>query len=218
VHASRHRLIAVEGVIGAGKTSLAQRLVAHYGAEGIFERPDDNPFLARYYAEGAQYALATQLFFLFQRIEQMRELRQLDLFRRSSVADFLLDKDPLFAQLTLSPEELALYNKIFAALKPQAPRPDLVIFLQAPVSVLQDRIERRGRPYERGLAEPAMSGYLTALTDAYNRFFYHYTEAPLLIVNAEHFDFVQRADHLTVLIERIEALRGGREYLNTDET
>jgi len=218
MHPPRYRLIAVEGVIGAGKTSLAQRLVEHYGGEGIFERPDDNPFLARFYAEGSRHALATQLFFLFQRIEQMRDLKQLDLFRRGTVADFLFDKDPLFAQLTLSPDELALYNKIFATLKPQAPRPDLVIFLQAPVSVLQARIEKRGRPYERSLAEQSTSGYLAALTDAYNRFFYHYAEAPLLIVNAEHFDFVQRTDHLAILIERIEAMRGGREYLNTDET
>lgn len=216
-HPSRYRLIAVEGPIGAGKTSLAQRLAEHYGVEGLFERPDDNPFLARFYQDGARHALATQLFFLFQRIDQLRELTQLDLFRRGTVADFLIDKDPLFAQLTLSAGELALYNRIFAALRPQAPRPDLVILLQAPVALLQSRIEKRGRPYERSLAEGSRTGYLAALTDAYNRFFYHYDEAPLFVVNAQHFDFVRRSDDFALLVERIEAMRGRREYLNASE-
>ena len=212
-----HRLIAVEGVIGAGKTSLAQRLADHYGVESLLERPEDNPFLANFYREGSRHALATQLFFLFQRIEQLRELGQLDLFRRATVADFLLDKDPLFAQLTLSSDELILYNKIFAALKPQATRPYLVIFLQAPVSVLQQRIEQRGRPYERTLAQPSRSGYLAALADAYNRFFYHFDEAPLLIVNAEHLNFVEKTSDFELLVQRIEAMRGRREYFNVDE-
>jgi len=217
MHPPRHRLIAVEGAIGAGKTSLAARLAEHYGADGLFEKPDENPFLPRFYQEGARHALATQLFFLFQRVDQLRELAQLDLFRRGTVADFLLDKDALFARLTLSAEELTLYNRIFSVLKPQAPRPDLVIFLQAPVPVLQARIEQRGRPYERLLAEPSRAGYLSSLTEAYNRFFYHYDEAPLLIVNAEHFDFVRRPDDVALLVEHIAGMRGRREYFNTEQ-
>lgn len=212
-----YRLIAVEGVIGAGKTSLAQRLAEHYGVESLLERPDDNPFLPKFYREGSRHALATQLFFLFQRIEQLRELAQLDLFRRATVADFLLDKDPLFAQLTLSPDELILYNKIFAALKPQAPRPDLVIFLQASVPVLRQRIERRGRSYERSLSEPSKSGYLAALTEAYNRFFYHYDEAPLFVINSDHLNFIERPDDFKLLVQRIEGMRGRREHFNIEE-
>jgi deoxyguanosine kinase len=215
--APRHRFIAIEGVIGAGKTSLARRLAEHYGVEGLFERPDENPFLARFYEEGGRHALAAQLFFLFQRVEQLRELNQLDLFRSGTVADFLFDKDRLFAQLTLSSDEMSLYDKIFQTLKPQAPTPDLVIYLQAPLATLRQRIERRARPYEASLLDEPRSAYLSALSEAYNQFFHHYEEAPLFIVNSEHLNFVDRPADFALLVERIEAMRGPREYFNADQ-
>ncbi len=215
--APRARLIAIEGAIGAGKTSLARRLAAHLGAELLLEQPDDNPFLARFYAEGARHALATQLCFLFQRIDQFRDLAQPDLFQSGTVADFLFDKDPLFARLTLSDDELQLYERIYATLKPQAPLPDLVVFLQAPVSVLQARIERRSRPYERSLTEGTGVRYLGSLVDAYNRFFHNYEEAPVFIVNCEHLNLADNDVHFQLLVDRMTQMRGMREYLNAED-
>jgi deoxyadenosine/deoxycytidine kinase len=204
------RYVVVEGPIGAGKTSLAQGLARRLDADALLEAPQDNPFLERFYADMPRYALATQLNFLFQRADQLRALAQPDLFGRATVADFLLDKDPLFARLNLSDDEYALYEKIYAHLKPQTPMPDLVVYLQAPVATLIARVHRRGVDHERSIPET----YLARLADAYSRFFYGYDEAPLLIVNSERLNFVDDPAHFDLLLSRIRGMRGRREFFN----
>src|SRR5215471_11021668 len=193
----RCRYIVVDGPIGAGKTSLAQQLAHHLDADALLEAPEANPFLARFYEDMRRFALPTQLNFLFQRVDQIRGLAQLDMFRRVTVADFLLDKDPLFARLNLLDDEFALYDKVYSHLKPQTPTPDLVIYLQAPVNTLVERVHKRGVDYERNISEH----YLARLADAYSRYFYSYEAAPLLIVNSERLNFVDDSEHLQLLIE-----------------
>ena len=207
---SKCRYIVVEGPIGAGKTSLAQALAKHLDADALLEAPQDNPFLARFYADMPRYALATQLNFLFQRVDQLRGLAQLDFFARPTVADFLLDKDPLFAHLNLTDDEVVLYDKIYSHLKPQMPTPDLVVYLQAPVPTLVSRVHRRGVDYERAIPEV----YLARLADAYSRYFYQYDDAPLMIVNSERLNFVDDAEHFELLVSRIGGMRGRREFFN----
>jgi len=208
--AARFRHIVVEGPIGVGKTSLARRLGESIGAHLLLEQPEANPFLARFYREPARHALATQLFFLFQRIQQLAELRQLDLFRTHVVGDFLLEKDPLFARLTLADDELKLYEQLYAQLAPRAPAPDLVIYLQAPAETLIERVARRGNA-----AEAAITGeYLRRLADSYAHFFHHFDAAPLLVVNAEHLNPVGRDEDYALLVSHIERMRGRREYFN----
>ncbi|MBS0321261.1 MAG: deoxynucleoside kinase [Proteobacteria bacterium] len=202
--------IVVEGPIGAGKTSLARELALHLRADTLLEKPEDNPFLARFYADMPRYALPAQLTFLFQRADQLRALAQMDMFRRPTVADFLLDKDPLFARLNLNDDEYALYDKVFQHLKPQTPTPDLVIYLQAPVGTLSERVQRRGVDYERTM--PA--DYLARLAEGYTRFFYQYDEAPVLIVNSERLNFVANPDHFSLLLARIAGMRSRREFFN----
>ena len=204
------RYIVVEGPIGSGKTSLAHVLAQHVGGEELFERPEENPFLERFYSDIARYALATQLTFLFQRVDQLAGVGQFDMFRRATVADFLLDKDPLFARLNLSDAEYRLYEKVYSHLKPQTPTPDLVIYLQAPVDTLVERVHRRGVDFERKIT----AGYLARLADAYSRHFYGYDAAPLLIVNSERLNFVDNREHVSLLLARIAAMRGPREFFN----
>ncbi|HET9750697.1 MAG TPA: deoxynucleoside kinase [Casimicrobiaceae bacterium] len=204
------RYVVIEGPIGAGKTSLARELAVRLSADELLEQPADNPFLARFYDDMPRFALPTQLTFLFQRVDQLRGLAQLDLFRRPTVADFLLDKDPLFARINLSDEEYRLYDKVYAHLKPQTPTPDLVIYLQAPVDTLVERVHRRGVAFEQSI--PAE--YLARLADAYTRYFYQYTDAPLLIVNSERLNFVDQREHVDLLLERIGHMRGQREFFN----
>ncbi len=204
------RYVVVEGPIGAGKTSLARQLAEHLAADPLLEEPEDNPFLGRFYADMPRYALPTQLTFLFQRVDQLRTLAQLDLFRRPTIADFLLDKDPLFARLNLTDDEYALYARIYRHLEPQVPTPDLVIYLQAPVDTLLARVRQRGVRFEQAIPDE----YLARLADAYARFFYAYEAAPLLIINSERLDFVHDPAHFRMLLDRIANLRGQREFFN----
>ena len=206
----KHRHIVVEGPIGCGKTSLARRLAERLGAEVLLEDPKANPFLAQFYRDMRRYALPTQLFFLFQRVQQLEGLRQPDLFAKPIVADFTLAKDPLFARLTLDDAEYQLYAKIYDHVQPQAPVPDLVIYLQASIETLVQRVKKRGNPMEAGIDED----YLRRLSEAYTRYFHAYSASPLLIVNSERLNFVESREHFDLLIERINAMRGGREFFN----
>jgi deoxyadenosine/deoxycytidine kinase len=202
--------VAVEGPIGAGKTSLARRLAARLSADLILEQPAENPFLERFYEDMPRFALPTQLFFLFQRARLVEHLTQPDMFGRPAVADFLLDKDPLFARITLSADEHALYQKIYEAVRPQAPTPDLVIYLQAAPDTLFERVRRRASGYERGITDE----YLALLAESYASFFYHYSAAPVLIVNSENLNFVERDADFELLVTRMRAMRSRREFFS----
>jgi deoxyadenosine/deoxycytidine kinase len=206
----KNRYIVVEGPIGCGKTSLANKLAQRMNASVLLEDTAANPFLARFYRDMRRYALPTQLFFLFQRVQQLEALKQPDLFARPTIADFTLAKDPLFARMTLDDAEYQLYRRIYEHVKPQAPVPDLVIYLQASVNTLIARVKKRGDPVESGLDED----YMRRLSDAYTRYFYDYTDSPLLIINSERLNFVDTPAHLDMLIERVNAMRGGREFFN----
>lgn len=202
--------LVVEGPIGAGKTSLARRLASRLSTDVVLEQPEENPFLVRFYRDMARYALPTQLFFLFQRVRMLEPLVQPDMFGRPLVGDFLLDKDPLFARLTLSADELALYQKIYDAVRPRAPAPDAVIYLQASAPTLAERVRRRAKSYERTLTEE----YLALLAESYARFFYHYDAAPLLIVNSENLNFVERDADFELLVARLRGMRARREFFS----
>ncbi len=206
----RLRYIVVEGPIGAGKTTLARKLAERAGADLLLEDPEKNPFLGGFYQDPQRHALATQLFFLFQRVNQVSGLKQRDLFEQRTVADFLFDKDALFAQLTLGDAELGLYQQIFQHLSLQVPVPDLVIYLQAPTATLLDRVRRRAKDYENAISED----YLRRLSDAYSRYFHEYTAAPLLIINSTRLNFVDRVGDFDLLLRRITEMRGPREFFN----
>jgi deoxyadenosine/deoxycytidine kinase len=205
-----HRFVVVEGPIGVGKTSLARRLAQSYGSELVLEQSEDNPFLERFYRNPRAAAFPTQLYFLFQRARQLQQLRQHDLFDPVRVTDYLLDKDRLFARVTLDDEEYALYEQVYARLAIDAPTPDLVVYLQAPVDVLMERIARRGIPYEK-LIERA---YLERVAEAYARFFLHYEAAPLLIVNTAGIDPIGNETDYELLFREIRGHRRGRQYFN----
>ncbi|HEC18394.1 MAG TPA: deoxynucleoside kinase [Gammaproteobacteria bacterium] len=204
------RYIVIEGPIGVGKTSLAKRLAEDFGGELLLEGAEENPFLERFYRNPRHAALPTQLFFLFQRAQQIQALRQSDLFAPVRVADFILEKDRLFAELTLDDDELQLYEQVYNNLTVDAPQPDLVIYLQAPVDVLLSRVQKRGRDYERFIE----TNYLERLVDAYTRFFYHYSATPLLIVNAADIDLVNNQQDYALLVERLHKTTSGRHYFN----
>lgn len=202
--------VVVEGPIGVGKTTLAERLAARFGTELLLEGPDENPFLERFYADPKSAALPTQLFFLFQRARQIQALRQSDIFQPVRVADFLLDKDRLFAQLTLDDDEYRLYNMVYEQMALDAPEPDLVIYLQAPVESLMRRIARRGIAYEQGI-EP---DYLRRLTEAYTRFFYDWARSPLLIVNTADINPIDDDADFELLFEQVCKTKSGRHFFN----
>lgn len=204
------RYIAVEGPIGVGKTSLSKRLAETFNYELLLERADENPFLERFYQDPARHALSTQLFFLFQRTQQIQELRQDDLFKPVRVADFLIEKDRLFAQQNLDSDEYELYLNVYRHLTIDAPTPDLVIYLQAPTSVLMSRIRKRGIAAEQHI-EPQ---YLENLNQAYTDFFHFYKQSPLLIVNSAEIDLVNNDHDYDQLVEQIMSVSGGIHYFN----
>lgn len=204
----RFRSIVFEGPIGVGKSSLALKFATRFGYTPLLEAPDQNPFLARFYRDSARFALSTQLFFLFQRIDQLREISQRDLFQEHLVSDFMIEKDPLFAALTLSEEELGLYQKIYESLRPQAPTPDLVVVLQASADQLSERIRQRGIGMEQGMS----TEYLTRLSEAYTQYFHRYEDAPLLIVNTAALNPIDREEDFEALVSQIAGLKGRRSY------
>lgn len=199
------RFIAVEGPIGVGKTTLTRRLAETFGCELLLEGAADNPFLERFYSEPRHYALQTQLFFLFQRVEQLRALRQDDLFETVRVSDFMLEKDRLFAELTLDADEFRLYDAIWQRVVDEPPKPDLVIWLHAPVDVLLTRIAQRGIACEQGID----GNYLAALADGYSRLFRHYDAGPLLVVDAADVDLVGNDTDYSELVSCILSHRDG---------
>lgn len=202
------RYIAVEGVIGVGKTSLARLLGRAFDARLNLEVVEENPFLPRFYADPRRHAFPTQIFFLLSRYRQQQEFFQQDLFQQRVVSDYLFAKDRIFAHLNLSDEELALYERLVAELETRVPVPDLVVFLQASVDVLMGRIARRGRDYERDMPR----AYIESLSEAYKHFFFHYTESPLLVVNTNDIDFVHSRAHFEDLRRCIEAPFQGVQY------
>ncbi|MDB5767550.1 MAG: dgk [Collimonas fungivorans] len=214
-----YKYIVVEGPIGVGKTTLVNKIAMHLGGRVLLEQPQANPFLEKFYRDAPRYALSTQMFFLFQRINQLRDfsttLAQNDLFDSPGhlVADFLLAKDPIFARLTLADEEFKLYQQMYDHLRPQAATPDLVIYLQAEPDTLVERIKKRGIEMEASISPE----YLARLCESYSRFFYHYDEAPLMIVNNEHLDLAGNDADFSLLLARIDGMRGKREFFNRGE-
>lgn len=204
------RFIVVEGPIGVGKTSLARRLAASFDGELVLEKVEENPFLERFYRSGRADALPAQLSFLFQRLRQVEALRQSDMFAPVRVADFHLDKDRLFAEVNLDAEEMALYSQIYDKMAIESPVPDLLIYLQASVDSLLDRIARRGVPYERMISR----GYLERLAETFARYFHSYDDGPLLIVNASSIDLVNNQADYDALFRQVQQTTGGRNFYN----
>ncbi|HVL01763.1 MAG TPA: deoxynucleoside kinase [Dongiaceae bacterium] len=204
------RFIVVEGPIGVGKTTLTRKLAQTFNYDTLLEGAEDNPFLERFYQNSRQWALQTQLYFLFQRRDQLNALRQNDLFEPVRVADFLIQKDKLFASINLDDDEFALYEKIYQHLIQETPKPDLVIYLQAPIETLQHRIAKRGIAGEQNISDD----YLHRLSEAYNRFFLYYDEAPLLMVNTAEINLAESARDYENLVQYILTVRNGRHFFN----
>lgn len=202
------RFVAVEGPIGAGKTSLARALAQWLRADTLFEAPSENPFLPRFYQDPQRWALATQLSYLFQRSDQLQALAARSHRAPPVVADFLLDKDPIFARLTLLPEEYELYVRTYRTLQLATPRPDLVVVLQAPVEVLMARVKRRGIRFEQSVSP----SYLARLADAYSQYFHTYRAAPVLTVDSTHLNYVDNPSHFAHLTHKIETMASAYEY------
>jgi deoxyguanosine kinase len=202
--------IVIEGPIGCGKTTLAQLLADKFNVQLLSEKAEANPFLPRFYQDAQRYALPTQLFFLFQRSRQIADMSQRDMFTAPTVADFFLEKDPLFARLNLDDEEYTLYHQIYTHLQLKSPKPDLIIYLQTPVDELAERIEERNISYEQEIPRE----YIERLADAYSEFFHTYDASPVLIVNNEKLNITKDEAALNLLIERIGQIKSSREYFN----
>ena len=206
----KYPYIVIEGPIGSGKTTLAQMLADKFNAQLLSEKAEANPFLPRFYQDAQRYALPTQLFFLFQRSRQISDLNQRDMFTKPTVADFFLEKDPLFARLNLDDEEYTLYHQIYSHLQLKSSKPDLVIYLQTPVDELAERIEERNVSYEQEIPRE----YIERLADAYSEFFHTYDASPVLIVNNEKLNIIKDESALNLLVDRIMQIKSSREYFN----
>jgi deoxyadenosine/deoxycytidine kinase len=202
------RYIVTEGPIGVGKTSLTTLLAEELGARLILERAEENPFLSDFYQDPARYRFQTQMFFLLNRFSQQQELAQPDLFTRITISDYLFDKDRIFAYLTLDEHELPLYEQVYRILEPKIVQPDLVIFLQADTDTLLKRIKQRGRPFEHEIS----MDYIAAVNEAYNQFFFRYSDTPLLVINTSDIDFVHRREDLDDLLKQILGMKQGTQY------
>ncbi len=202
------RFIAVEGAIGAGKTSLVNLLGENYGARLILEETESNPFISKFYEDKEAYSFQTQVFFLLSRYDQYMQLAQRDLFNSVVVIDYLFQRDKVFARLNLEDHEYNLYEQIFSLIDAKAPKPDLVIYLQASTEVLQERVAKRGRDYE-AFMDP---DYLDSVNKAFNNFFFYYSETPLLVINTNDIDFVEKKCDLDELIKKIKSHKIGRKY------
>jgi deoxyguanosine kinase len=205
---SHTRYIVTEGPIGVGKTSLTSLLAEELGARLILERAEDNPFLTDFYKDPPRYRFQTQTFFLLNRFAQQGEMLQPDLFTRITISDYLFAKDRIFAYLNLDDHELALYEQIYNILEPKVAKPDLVIFLQADTDTLLRRIKQRGRSFERDVDRD----YIAALNEAYNQYFFHYSETPLLVINTSDIDFVNRREDLNDLLKQVLNMKQGIQY------
>ncbi|HEY9269192.1 MAG TPA: deoxynucleoside kinase [Methylotenera sp.] len=207
---NKYPYIVVEGPIGSGKTTLAKMLVDKFPVDYLSEKAETNPFLPRFYQDAQRYGLPTQLFFLFQRANQIKDLSQRDMFAKPIVADFFLEKDPIFARLNLDDEEYALYHQIYQHLQIKAPKPDLVIYLQTPIDALMERIEERSISYEQEIPRE----YIERLANAYSEFFHSYDASPVLIVNNEKLNILKNKSAFDLLLSRIEQIKGQREFFN----
>jgi deoxyadenosine/deoxycytidine kinase len=207
---TRFPYIVIEGPIGCGKTTLAKMLADKFPVDYLSEKAEANPFLPRFYQDAQRYALPTQLFFLFQRANQIKDLCQRDMFAKPIVADFFLEKDPIFARLNLDDEEYALYHQIYQHLHINATKPDLVIYLQTPIDALMERIEDRSVSYEQDVPRE----YIERLANAYSEFFHNYDASPVLIVNNEKLNILKNASALDLLLNRISQIKGQREFFN----